>query len=109
MIKVQKVEYPKINPYHLILAISTANDLSRSRRATGHRCGFGISASDGEVILPQRRLAILTGQAKRLALNPPDSAWTRRMVAQRRGLAAQEKYRREEINPTAKTMAGAAQ
>jgi hypothetical protein len=55
--------------------------------------------------LPQWRRAILVGQAKRLALNPPDSAWARRMLAKRGGLAVQEKYRREGINPTAKATA----
>lgn len=52
--------------------------------------------------LPSWRLAILVGQAKRLALNPPDSAWGRSMLAKRGGKAAQEKYRLEGINPTAK-------
>ena len=52
--------------------------------------------------LPPWRRAILTGVAKRLALNPPDSAWGRKMLAKRGGLAVQEKYRREGIKPTAK-------
>ena len=55
--------------------------------------------------LPPWRRAILVGQAKRLALNPPDSAWGRRMLAKRGGLAVQEKYKREGINPTAKATA----
>ncbi|MGA7623383.1 MAG: hypothetical protein WCA91_07375 [Candidatus Acidiferrales bacterium] len=37
--------------------------------------------------------AILMGQAKRLALNPPTSAWGRSMLAKRGGYAAQQKYR----------------
>jgi len=52
--------------------------------------------------LPPWRYAILVGQAKRLALNPPDSAWGRRMLSKRGGLAVQEKYRREGVNPTVK-------
>jgi hypothetical protein len=47
--------------------------------------------------LPQWRRAILVGVAKRLALNPPDSAWGRRMLAKRGGLAAQRRRRREGI------------
>jgi hypothetical protein len=43
--------------------------------------------------LPHWRLAILVGQAKRLALNPPDSAWGRRMLAKRGGYAVQRLYR----------------
>jgi hypothetical protein len=38
---------------------------------------------------------ILVGQARRLALDPPDSAWGRRMLAKRGGYAAHEKYRAE--------------
>lgn len=55
--------------------------------------------------LPPWKRAILVGQAKRLARNPPDSAWGHRMLAKRGGLAAQEKYKREGINPTAKATA----
>jgi hypothetical protein len=55
--------------------------------------------------LPPWRYAILVGQAKRLALNPPDSAWARRMLARRGGLAVQEKHRREGIAPPAKVTA----
>ena len=40
--------------------------------------------------LPQWRRAILVGQAKRLALNPPDSAWARRTLAKRRASRARE-------------------
>jgi hypothetical protein len=39
------------------------------------------------------RYAILVGQAKRLALNPPDSAWGHKMLAKRGGLAVQMQYR----------------
>jgi hypothetical protein len=55
--------------------------------------------------LPQWRRAILVGQAKQLALHPRDSDWARRMLAKRGGLAVQEKYRQEGINPTAKATA----
>ena len=51
--------------------------------------------------LPQWRRAILTGVAKRLALNPPDPDWGRGMLATRGGLAVQEKYRQMAIDPTA--------
>jgi len=37
--------------------------------------------------------AILMGQAKRLALNPPTSAWGRSMLAKRGGHATQQAYR----------------
>lgn len=37
--------------------------------------------------------AILVGQAKRLALNPPTSAWGRSMLAKRGDYATQQRYR----------------
>jgi len=48
--------------------------------------------------LPQWRLAILIGQAKRLARMSPEerSAWGRSMLAKRGGLAVQRKYRAED-------------
>ena len=52
--------------------------------------------------LPAWRFAILVGQAKRLALNPPTSAWGRSMRAKRGGLAVQRKYRLEGRHPTKK-------
>ena len=52
--------------------------------------------------MPGWRLAILVGQARRLALNPPSSAWGRSMLAKRGGLAVQRKYRLEGKHPTAK-------
>jgi hypothetical protein len=52
--------------------------------------------------LPQWRRAILIGQAKRLALNPPTSEWGRSMLAKRGGRAVQRKYRREGRHPTEK-------
>lgn len=55
--------------------------------------------------LPQWRRAILTGVAKRLARNPPSPDWGRGMLATRGGLAVQDKYEREGINPTAKATA----
>src|SRR5262249_47008734 len=51
--------------------------------------------------LPQWRFAILVGQAKRLALNPPTSAWGRSMLAKRGGYAVQRMYRQEGLRPTA--------
>jgi len=50
--------------------------------------------------LPPWRFAILVGQAKRLALNPPTSAWGRSMHAKRGGLAVQRKYWLEGRHPT---------
>jgi hypothetical protein len=50
--------------------------------------------------LPAWRFAILVGQAKRLALNPPTSAWGRSMLAKRGGIAAQRKYQQDGRNPT---------
>lgn len=45
--------------------------------------------------------AIYCGQARRLALNPPTSAWGRSMLAKRGGLALQRKLRMEGKHPTA--------
>lgn len=55
--------------------------------------------------LPAWRFAILVGQAKRLALNPPSSQWGRSMLAKRGGLAVQKKYRIEGRNPTRRATA----
>ncbi|SRR6266581_4307262 len=52
--------------------------------------------------IPQWRLAILIGQAKRLALHPPSSEWGRSMLAKRGGLAVQRKYWQRGQNPTEK-------
>jgi len=51
--------------------------------------------------LPPWRFAILVGQAKRLALNPPTSSWGRSMLAKRGGLELQQKLRLEGKHPTA--------
>jgi hypothetical protein len=53
-------------------------------------------------LTPQWVFALLVGQAKRLALNPPTSAWGRSMAAKKGGLAAQRKYQAEGRHPTAK-------
>lgn len=50
--------------------------------------------------LPQWRRAILSGQARRLALNPPTSEWGRKMLAKRGGLAVQRMYQLEGRHPT---------
>jgi hypothetical protein len=50
--------------------------------------------------LPNWRFAILVGQARRLALNPPTSSWGRSMHAKRGGLAVQRKYRIQGKHPT---------
>jgi hypothetical protein len=47
-------------------------------------------------------LAILCGQAKRLALNPPTAAWGRSMRARKGGYATQRRYRMEGRDPAAK-------
>jgi len=51
--------------------------------------------------LPQWRRAILKGQARRLALNPPSSEWGRSMLAKRGGYAVQRMYQLEGRHPTA--------
>jgi hypothetical protein len=51
--------------------------------------------------LPRWRFAILVGQARRLALRPPTSAWGRSMLARRGGRAVQRRYRHEGRHPTA--------
>lgn len=43
--------------------------------------------------LPRWRYAILVGQARRLALNPPTPAWGRSMRAKKGGYAVQRLYR----------------
>jgi hypothetical protein len=50
--------------------------------------------------MPQWRLALLVGQAKRLARNPPTSESGRRMRAKKGGYAVQRRYRMEGRNPT---------
>ena len=55
--------------------------------------------------LPPWRLAILVSRARRLALHPLTSAWGKRMRCRRGGLAAQEWYKREGIDPTGKATA----
>jgi hypothetical protein len=45
-------------------------------------------------------IGIYCGQAKRLALNPPTSAWGKSKLAKRGGLAVQRKYRLEGRHPT---------
>jgi len=47
-------------------------------------------------------LPILVGQARRLAKNPPTSAWGKSMHAKRGGYAVQQNYRMEGRNPTEK-------
>ena len=55
-----------------------------------------------EGTIPAWRFAILVGQAKRLALNPPTPAWGRSMHAKRGGLAVQRRYRLEGRDATAR-------
>jgi hypothetical protein len=52
--------------------------------------------------LPTWRFAILCGQARRLALNPPTSEWGRSMMAKKGGYAVQQRYKLEGRNPTAR-------
>ncbi len=49
--------------------------------------------------LPNWRLAILIGRARYLALNPPNSAWGRRMLAARGGHALQRLKRERREKP----------
>lgn len=51
--------------------------------------------------LPGWRFAILVGQAKRLALNPPTSAWGRSMRAKRGGYAVQRLHRARRFDAAA--------
>lgn len=51
--------------------------------------------------LPDWRFAILVGQARRLAKNPPTSQWGRTMRAKLGGYAVQRKYILEGRHPTA--------
>jgi hypothetical protein len=48
--------------------------------------------------LPQWRRAILTGVAKRLAVNSLGSEWSRHMFAVKGGKAAQRRHRREGVD-----------
>jgi hypothetical protein len=52
--------------------------------------------------LPQWRLAILIGQAKRLALHPPTPQWGRSMHGKKGGHAVQREYWLRGRNPTEK-------
>ena len=52
--------------------------------------------------LPAWRRAILCGQARRLAVHPPDSAWGKRMLAKRAGYARQRRARAMGVHPTRK-------
>jgi hypothetical protein len=45
--------------------------------------------------VPRWLFAIYVGLAKRLALNPPTSAWGHKMLAKRGGYAVQRRYRAE--------------
>ena len=67
------------------------NDLPPQARMAAWRWLAKFEARWGRN-LPRWRRAILIGQAKRLALNPPDSAWGRSMLAKRGGNAVQRKY-----------------
>ena len=56
--------------------------------------------------LPQWRFAILVGQAKRLAINPPTTAWGRSMLAKKGGYAVQRSYRMEaQLHPGKRALA----
>jgi len=76
-------------------------DLPWEIRNRAHQWLFRLCSKWGHD-LPAWRFAILVGQAKRLALNPPTSAWGRSMHAKRGGLAVQRKYMLEGRHPTQK-------
>lgn len=63
-------------------------DLPWEVRNRAHQWLFRLCPKWGRD-LPAWRFAILVGQAKRLAPNPPTSAWGRSMLAKRGGLAVQ--------------------
>lgn len=75
------------------------NDLPWEIRNRAHQWLFRL-CSKWDRDLPAWRFAILVGQAKRLAVNPPTSGWGRSMLAKRGGLAVQRKYRLEGRQPT---------
>jgi hypothetical protein len=59
--------------------------------------------------MPDWRMGILVGQARRLALNPPDSAWGRSMLAARGGPALQRRRREEKQYQGEKAALGVAE
>ena len=92
---------PGLEPYRRRPPNGTFETLQFEARRKAQMLLWGFCQRWGNDLPPWRR-AILVGQAKRLALNSPDSAWARRTLAKRGGLAVREKYRREGIDPTAK-------
>ena len=77
-------------------------DLSPALRqsAYGWLSHFLASRKRKRLATPCWTFAILVGQAKRLALSPPTSAWGRSMQAKRGGKAVQRKYVSEGRHPT---------
>ena len=90
---------PGLEPYRRRPPNGTFETLQFEARRKAQMLLWGFCQRWGNDLPPWRR-AILVGQAKRLALNPPDSAWARRMLAKRGRLAAQKDYRLRWINPT---------
>ena len=72
-------------------------DVQRSARMWLWR--FCQRAKQERGSVPAWLYAIYCGQARRLALNPPTSAWGRSMLAKRGGKAVQRKYRYDGRNP----------
>jgi hypothetical protein len=71
------------------------------RRTAYHGLSFFLERQRRQGLdTPQWLFAILVGQAKRLTLNPPTSAWGRSMLGKKGGKAVQEKYRMEGRHPT---------
>jgi hypothetical protein len=82
-------------------------DLTPTLRATAYRWldRFCTRRRARGLSLEPWLLAIYCGQARRLTLNPPTSAWGRKMLATRGGLALQRKLRIEGRNPTERATA----
>jgi hypothetical protein len=80
---------PGLEPYRRRPPNGTFETLQFEARRKAQMLLWGFCQRWGNDLPPWRR-AILVGQAKRLALNPPDSAWARRTLAKRRASRARE-------------------
>lgn len=75
-------------------------DLPPVIRMAAHRWLSRFITNHKGLVIPRWLFGILVGQAKRLAVNPPTSAWGRSMLARRGGKAVQRKYLYEGRHPT---------
>ena len=92
--KTRKTRIPELKPYQGRNPEGYFADLTREQKQAAERWLWRFRQRWGRD-LPRWRFAILVGQARRLAKNPPTSAWGRTMRAIRGGLAVQRLYRRE--------------